>query len=139
MSRHVFPDLSSRQLQAVLALARYRSFVAAASALKISQPALTRTIKLIEIELGVPLFSRSTRQVTVTDAGKEFGALAERLLNDLRIGAENVREMAAQPRGQIIVASVVSLAALCFPVWSRTTAEDFPASNFTCARGCTIW
>ena len=76
MSRNVFPDLSSRQLQAVLALARYRSFVAAASALKISQPALTRTIKLIEIELVFPLFSRCTRQVTVTYAGKEFGALA---------------------------------------------------------------
>jgi len=126
MSRNVFPDLSSRQLQAVLALARYRSFVAAASALKISQPALTRTIKLIEIELGVPLFSRSTRQVTVTDAGKEFGALAERLLNDLRIGAENVREMAAQPRGQIIVASVVSLAGAVLPGLVADYSRRFP-------------
>jgi DNA-binding transcriptional LysR family regulator len=126
MSRHVFPDLSSRQLQAVLALAKYRSFVAAASALKISQPALTRTIKLIEIELGVPLFSRSTRQVTVTDAGKEFAALAERLLNDLRIGAENVREMAAHPRGQIAVASVVSLAGAVLPSLIADYSRRFP-------------
>ncbi len=126
MSRHVFPDLSSRQLQAVLALAEYRSFVAAASSLKISQPALTRTIKLIETELGVPLFSRSTRQVTVTDAGKEFAALAERLLNDLRIGAENVREMAAHPRGQIAVASVVSLAGAVLPGLIADYSRRFP-------------
>ena len=126
MSRHAFPDLSSRQLQAVLALAKYRSFVAAASSLKISQPALTRTIKLIEIELGVPLFSRSTRQVTVTDAGKEFAALAERLLNDLRIGAENVREMAAHPRGQIAVASVVSLAGVVLPGLIADYSRRFP-------------
>ena len=126
MSRHVFPDLSSRQLQAVLALAKYRSFVAAASSLKISQPALTRTIKLIETELGVPLFSRSTRQVTVTDAGKEFAALAERLLNDLRIGAENVREMAAHPRGQIAVASVVSLAGAVLPSLIADYSRRFP-------------
>jgi len=126
MSRHVFPDLSSRQLQAVLALAKYRSFVAAATALKISQPAMTRTIKLIEVELGVPLFSRSTRQVTVTDAGKEFAALAERLLNDLRIGAENVREMAAHPRGQIAVASVVSLAAAVLPGLIADYSRRFP-------------
>ena len=126
MSRHVFPDLSSRQLQAVLALARYRSFVAAASSLKISQPALTRTIKLIEAELGVPLFSRSTRQVTVTDAGKEFAALAERLLNDLRIGAENVREMAAHPRGQIAVASVISLAGVVLPGLIADYSRRFP-------------
>jgi DNA-binding transcriptional LysR family regulator len=126
MSHHVFPDLSSRQLQAVLALAKYRSFVAAASSLKISQPALTRTIKLIEVELGVPLFSRSTRQVTVTDAGKEFAALAERLLNDLRIGAENVREMGAQPRGQIVVASVVSLAGAVLPGLIADYSRRFP-------------
>lgn len=126
MSRHVFPDLSSRQLQAVLALAKYRSFVAAASSLKISQPALTRTIKLIEIELGVPLFSRSTRQVTVTDAGKEFAALAERLLNDLKIGAESVRELAAHPRGQIVVASVVSLAGAVLPGLIADYSRRFP-------------
>ena len=126
MSRDVFPDLNSRQLQAVLALAKYRSFVAAASSLKISQPALTRTIKLIEVELGVPLFSRSTRQVTVTDAGKEFAALAERLLNDLRIGAENVREMAAHPRGQIAVASVVSLAGAVLPSLIADYSRRFP-------------
>jgi DNA-binding transcriptional LysR family regulator len=126
MSRHVFPDLSSRQLQAVLAVATYRSFVAAASSLKISQPALTRTIKLIETELGVPLFSRSTRQVTVTDAGKEFAALAERLLNDLRIGAENVREMAAHPRGQIAVASVISLAGAVLPGLIADYSRRFP-------------
>ena len=126
MSRHAFPDLSSRQLQAVLALAKYRSFVAAASSLKISQPALTRPIKLIEAELGVPLFSRSTRQVTVTDAGKEFAALAERLLNDLRIGAENLREMAAHPRGQIAVASVVSLAGAVLPGLIADYSRRFP-------------
>ena len=126
MSRHAFPDLSSRQLQAVLALAKYRRFVAAASSLKISQPALTRTIKLIEAELGVPLFSRSTRQVTVTDAGKEFAALAERLLNGLRIGAENLREMAAHPRGQIAVASVVSLAGAVLPGLIADYSRTFP-------------
>jgi DNA-binding transcriptional LysR family regulator len=126
MSRHAFPDLSSRQLQAVLALAKYRSFVAAASALKISQPALTRTIKLIEAELGVSLFARSTRQVKVTDAGKEFAALAERLLNDLRIGAESLREMAAHPRGQIAVASVVSLAGAVLPGLIADYSRTFP-------------
>jgi LysR family transcriptional regulator, carnitine catabolism transcriptional activator len=56
MRRDNFPNLSSRQLRAVLAVAEYRSFVAAASALKISQPALTRAIQQIEIELEVPLF-----------------------------------------------------------------------------------
>jgi len=90
------PDINSRQLRAVLAVAEYRSFIAAAAFLKTSQPALTRTIKQIEAVVGASLFSRSTRQVSITQAGKEFAALAERLLNDLKIGIENMRELAAR-------------------------------------------
>lgn len=109
------PDLHSRQLRAALAVAEYRSFVAAAAGLKVSQPALTRTIKQLEARLGVLLFTRSTREVAVTDAGKEFAALAERLINDLKIGVESVRERASEQRGQIVVASVISLASLVSP------------------------
>src|SRR5262245_32297457 len=90
------PEVNSRQLRAVLAVAEYRSFIAAAAFLKTSQPALTRTIKQIEAIVGASLFSRSTRQVSITEAGKEFAALAERLLNDLKIGIENMRELAAR-------------------------------------------
>src|ERR1700757_5495346 len=110
-----FPDVTARQLRAFVAVAEYRSFIAAAAFLKTSQPALTRTIKQIEGALGASLFSRSTRQVSITEAGKEFAALAERLLNDLKIGIENVRELAEQRRGQIIVASVMSLAHFALP------------------------
>jgi DNA-binding transcriptional LysR family regulator len=110
-----FPDVHSRHLRAVLAVAEYRSFVAAAAGLKVSQPALTRTIKQLEVKLGVLLFTRSTREVAATDAGKEFAALAERLINDLKIGIESVRERASEQRGQIVVASVISLASLVSP------------------------
>ena len=115
MARDILPSLGSRQLNAVVAVAEYRSFVAAASFLKLSQPALTRTIQQVEAELGVQLFSRNTRQVSITDAGKEFVALAERLLNDLKIGVESMRERADRPRGQIVVTSVVSLANAMLP------------------------
>src|SRR5215831_21130061 len=77
------PEVNSRQLRAVLAVAEYRSFIAAAAFLKTSQPALTRTIKQIEAVLGASLFSRSTRQVSITEAGKEFAALAESLFGEL--------------------------------------------------------
>lgn len=109
------PDLNSRQLRAVLAVAEYRSFVAAAAALKASQPALTRTIKRVEAKLGVMLFTRSTREVAVTDAGKEFAALAEKLLNDLKIGTQSIRERSSEQRGRIMVASVLSLAKIIVP------------------------
>jgi DNA-binding transcriptional LysR family regulator len=126
MSNGVIPSLSSRQLSAVLAVAEYRSFVAAASSLKMSQPALTRAVQQIEAELGVVLFHRSTRQVAITDAGKEFAAFAERLLNDLKISVSNVRELADRPRGQIVVTSVVSLANAMLPTLIAGFSRRFP-------------
>ena len=66
-------------------MAENASFVAAAAELHVSQPALTRTIKRVEDVLGVRLFERTTRAVRVTDAGREFIALAQRMTNDLRL------------------------------------------------------
>lgn len=104
------PDLSSRQLQCVVSLARYGSFVAAASDLGLSQPALTRAIMRIEETLGVRLFTRSTRRVALTAAGREFVPVAERLIADLEIGIQNMRALGARPRGRLVIASLMSVA-----------------------------
>jgi DNA-binding transcriptional LysR family regulator len=121
-----FPNINLRQLRAVLAVAEYRSFIAAAAFLKVSQPALTRTIKQVEGTLGISLFSRNTRQVSITAAGKEFTVLAERLLNDLKIGVENLHEFANQQRGQIVVASVPSIAHVALPALIAEYIRRFP-------------
>jgi DNA-binding transcriptional LysR family regulator len=104
------PDLTARQLHAVLAVAEYNSFIAAAAFLRTSQPALTRTIKRVEDVLSVRLFDRSTRRVAITPAGKEFVAVAERMLNDLRISISSMREIGEEQRGQIIISSIMSVA-----------------------------
>src|ERR1700722_20669478 len=68
MSTSGLPDLTSRQLETVLALAEYGSFIAAAALLKTSQPAVTRTVKHVEEVLGsscstaAPGRSRSPRR-----------------------------------------------------------------------------
>ena len=110
MPQTKLPDLGTRQLLAVLAIAEYGSFVAAAALLKTSQPALTRTIKRVEDVLGVLLFERTTRKVRITSAGREFIAVAERMLNDLRITARSMRELADQLRGQVILSCIMSVA-----------------------------
>ena len=103
------PDLSSRQLHCVVALARYGSFVAAAADLGLSQPALTRAIMRIEQTLGVRLFTRSTRRVALT-AGREFVPVAERLIADLDIGIQNMRTLGTRQRGRLVIASLMSVA-----------------------------
>jgi DNA-binding transcriptional LysR family regulator len=91
----------------VLAVAEYRSFIAAAAYLGISQPGLTLIIKRLEDTLGLVLFLRSTRQVTMTAAGREFVAMAERVLNDLELSMRSLHEIADRRRGQVIVSSLI--------------------------------
>jgi DNA-binding transcriptional LysR family regulator len=110
LARAARPDFSARQLEAVLALVEYGSFVAAAARLRQSQPALTRSIQRLETQLGVRLFDRSTRRVQVTSAGREFAAVAERMLNDLDITVRSVREVASERRGLVVISCVMSVA-----------------------------
>jgi len=110
MAQGPVPDLGMRQLQAVLAVAEQGSFVAAAAVLKTSQPALTRTVRRVEDVLGVALFERTTRRVRLTAAGRDFVALAERLLNDLRLAAGSMRAAAEEQRGRVVLASIMSAA-----------------------------
>lgn len=116
MATHALPDLSARQLEAVLAVAEYGSFIAASARLRISQPALTRTIKRVEAALGVRLFERSTRHVQITPAGREFVAVAERLLNDLRLAVRNLREVAEEQRGRLTLSCIMSVASGVLPL-----------------------
>lgn len=104
------PDFSSRELLAVVLVARYFSFIAAASELRLSQPGLSRIIRKVEQQLGVALFHRTTRQVTLTAAGAQFIPLAERLLHDLSTGIEAVRDLRDQTRGQVAIGCPMSVA-----------------------------
>lgn len=120
------PDLTSRQLQTVLAVAEYGSFIAAAASLKTSQPAVTRTVKHVENVLGIKLFDRSTRSVVITAAGKEFVGVAGRMLNDLRITVRSMREFSDQRRGQVIVSSIMSVANGKLPAKLSFYRNDHP-------------
>ena len=98
-------DFSTRHLRALVAVAQYRNFAAAATDLGISQPTLTRTVRKAEI-CWAALFTRTTRRVALTAAGQEFLPMAERLLSDLGLGIRNVRELAEVERGQVVIASL---------------------------------
>jgi LysR family carnitine catabolism transcriptional activator len=104
------PDLSTRHLTAIVALARSGKFVAAAADLGISQPSLSRIIQQAERELGAVLFVRATRRVSQTAAGREFVPVAERMLGELMQQSQAIRDLDGRLRGQLIVASLMSIA-----------------------------
>ena len=72
-------------------VARHQHFRLAAAELSISQPSLSRSIAVLEEELGIILFERKGRTVTLTKYGKLFLEHADRILDEVRL-AQNAYE-----------------------------------------------
>ncbi|MBI4263299.1 MAG: LysR family transcriptional regulator [Acidobacteria bacterium] len=99
------PDLSVRELLAIVAVSDSGSFVAATRLLKVGLPTLSRTVKRVERVVGVRLFERTTRRVDITPAGRAFVAIAQRLLSDLQLSLQDLGEVAAEQRGQVAIST----------------------------------
>jgi DNA-binding transcriptional LysR family regulator len=90
-----------------VAVADKGSFAAAARDLRTSPPAMTRGIAALEGHLGVVLFHRSTRAVSLTDEGSIFLDKAKRVLADLADAERALHGAQAEPRGQLFVTAPV--------------------------------
>lgn len=83
--------MDTRHLIAVLAVAEHGSFTQAARVLFMSQSTLSRQVIYLERELGVVLFVRGARSVTLTASGHAFLPHARRVLDELRIATAELR------------------------------------------------
>jgi DNA-binding transcriptional LysR family regulator len=92
------PDLA-----AFLAVATERSFSAAARRLHRTQPAISQAVRRIEDELGERLFDRSSRDGTLTEAGRLLQDYAQRLLGLASEAQTAVQELQQMRRGRVII------------------------------------
>lgn len=121
MSRLTLPQLS-----AFLKLAETSSFRDAATQLGVSQPALSRTIQHIETRVGVRLFDRDTRTVTLTPAGERLRPLAVRLLDDYDAVFRELHEFIEGRDGVIRIAALPSVASALLPPAIQKFQARFP-------------
>lgn len=90
-----------QQLRYIKKTAETQNISAAAKELFISQPSLSQQIIKLEKELGVPLFIRHSKCVTLTPAGEEFVIYATRILNDLETLTSNMKLYSTLKRGSL--------------------------------------
>ena len=93
--------MDTRQLTYFLAVVDHQGFTAASAALRITQPALSNTVKQLEKECGVPLLHRGARGTRPTEAGKQLATDARRILHDLASTKARMRSIAQGRRGQV--------------------------------------
>ncbi len=90
-----------RELSAFIAVAEERGFTRAAARLGVSQSALSQTIRTFEERLGIRLFTRTTRSVSVTEAGERLLGVAAPAILEIETGLAQLGELRDKPAGTI--------------------------------------
>lgn len=92
-------DIAS--LQAFAAVAEHSSFSLAAERLYLTQPAVSKRVAQLESDLGVSLFDRIGRKVSLTEAGRALLPRARRLLNDAREIRRALADLSGEVSGRL--------------------------------------
>ncbi len=120
-------NIEFRHLRYFVAVADARHITRAAERLGMQQPPLSQQIKGLEVELGVPLFLRHPKGVTLTDAGQLFYAEATRLLRDCAAMQERMLAFADGSQGMLSIGFTSSSAAHDFtPEALRMCRATYP-------------
>src|SRR6516162_2771602 len=104
-----------RQLVYFDAVVRYGGFSRAAERLRVAQPAVSAQIKQLETELGATLLQRTTRRVTLTEAGEVFLARARQALEQLDRARADLDELSTVQRGRVRIGATLILGSLDLP------------------------
>ncbi len=124
-----------RQLRYAVAIAKRLNFTQAAEALAVAQPALSQQIAALERELGVRLFDRTNRRVSLTDAGRALVARAERILAELDAAAEEMTAYAGGLRGRVVVGTYQSFAEYMLPKLLGRFHKEHPGIEIALREG----
>jgi LysR family transcriptional regulator, carnitine catabolism transcriptional activator len=107
------PSLPSLRL--FMQVAHSLSFSETARTANLSQPALSRTIRLLEEDLGVRLFDRNSRNVRLTTAGAALLPTVERLTGDFDLAFRELKQTFEGQRGRVVVGALPTFAAHLLP------------------------
>lgn len=113
-------------MQDFLVLAEELHFGRAAARLHVSQPALSQAIAQLEKSLGVPLFTRSTRQVSLTPAGVDFRERLAPALAAIDAALDSAREWADGTRGVLRIGYLIGAGVERLPQLLRAFADAYP-------------
>ncbi len=115
-----------QQIKNFLVLCNTLNYRKAAEQINIVQPALSRQVQLLEIEMGALLFNRSKRTVTLTDAGIFFRKEADRILQDLNRTINRTRQLHNGEAGEVRITHASSAMNTVVPSFLVKVKQKWP-------------
>src|ERR1700749_595384 len=99
-------NVTLRQMKVFVSVARHLSFTRAAQELHLTQPAVSQQVKLLEEEVGLPLFEKIGRKVQLAPAGAELLRYATQTIELMREATEALAAMRGLKRGVLKLGAV---------------------------------
>ncbi|MDN3610148.1 LysR family transcriptional regulator [Vibrio ostreicida] len=118
--------MDSRQLRHFVAVADFGHFTLAAKSIRIAQPALSISIKKFEQQLGVELFRRQERQITLTDEGQVLYEHAKRILQQIDDAKLAIKELRGLEKGEVRLGAPSMMGSYFFPAVLMAFKTHYP-------------
>lgn len=119
-------NVSSRQLHAFLEICRLQSFVKVCERIHMSPSGLSMLVKELEEQVGARLFDRTTRSLSLTQAGRKLQPVAERMLQDLIDVRESIHGAESALQARINIAATPMLSATLLPQLIHDFRQSHP-------------
>ncbi|NJL47558.1 MAG: LysR family transcriptional regulator [Leptolyngbyaceae cyanobacterium SM2_5_2] len=120
------------QLRVFLAVAEHLHFTRAADALYITQPAVSAAIQSLEDQYGVKLFHRIGRHIELTDAGELLQIEAQKILDQVELAAQGLRELNGLQRGELKIGSSLTVGNYWLPHKISQFKQKYPGIDINC-------
>lgn len=119
-------DMNIRELQYFAALAKLKHFGKAADFCHVSQPTLSMQLKKLEQELGVELFERNNKSVTLTAAGATLAENAQTILQNIAQMRESANSLSDPLAGEIKIGIIPTLGPYLLPLCLQKINKHLP-------------
>lgn len=128
-----------KQIDYFVHVAELGSFTRAASVLRVAQPALSRQVRSLEVELRQPLFDRNGRGVTLTEAGKRLLAHGRGILQQVARARQDLEEQRGTASGRLAIGLPPSVSRTLTGPLVETFRRRFPKATLTMVEGLSTY
>jgi LysR family transcriptional regulator, hydrogen peroxide-inducible genes activator len=126
---------SLRQIEYFVAVAETQSFGAAAQSLAVTQPSLSKQIQALEADLGVVLFERTSRRVSLTPQGRALLPDAQRVLRQARRFRNKARSLGFDTDIRLVAGVLPSIGAYFMPRMIERLRQEMPGLKLSFVEG----
>ncbi|MCY7831606.1 LysR family transcriptional regulator [Bacillus spizizenii] len=128
-----------KQLEYFQTLAQMQHVMKAAKSLSITQPALSRSIARLENHLGVPLFDRHGRSITLNQYGHIFLRRVQAMMKEYTEGKEEIQAFLKPDQGEVSLGFLHTLGTTLVPDLIGSFQQEYPNISFQLKQNHSYW